>query len=192
MYVQLDARPIEEGCGKVVCSWKSFELELTEQREEKREKPRPQPNSVFAQFSVVCMFNWMLGQLRKGCGKVVSWGKVVCSWKSSELESAEPCEENGKNPALNPIQCSRNSQSCVCSIGCSANWERLWEGRFVYSKEIERNRKKLKGWGNPINYRGLEGYIVYFWYRLAGRRVMITWWREFKSECSLSQEYNMI
>src|SRR6266536_3578981 len=57
------------------------------------------------------MFNWILGQLRKGCGK------VVCSWKSSELESAEPCEKNGKNLALNPIQCSRHSQSCVCSIG---------------------------------------------------------------------------
>src|SRR6266536_1924901 len=35
-------------------------------------KSHPRPNSVFAQFSVVCMFNWMLGQLRKGCGKVVS------------------------------------------------------------------------------------------------------------------------
>src|SRR6266511_3793114 len=78
VYVQLDARPIEEGCGKVVCSWKSSELESTESCEK---APRPQPNSVFAQFSVVCMFNWMLGQLRKGCGK------IVCSWNSSELES---------------------------------------------------------------------------------------------------------
>src|SRR6266511_2198907 len=81
----------------------------------RKERSRPRPNSVFAQFSVVCMFNWMLGQLRKGCGK------VVCSWKSSEFESAEPCEENGKNLVFNPIQCSRNSQSCVCLIGCSAN-----------------------------------------------------------------------
>src|SRR6266536_3191947 len=87
VYVQLDARPIEEGCGKIVCSWKSSELESTESCEK---VSRPQLNSVFAQFSVVCMFNWMLGQLRKGCGK------VVCSWKSSELESAEPCEEHGK------------------------------------------------------------------------------------------------
>src|SRR6266498_4038572 len=47
--------------------------------------------------------------------------EVVCSWKSSELESAESYEENGKNLALKPIQCSRNSQSCVCSIGCSAS-----------------------------------------------------------------------
>src|SRR6266498_3260644 len=62
MCVQLDARPVEEGCGKVVCSWKSSELESTESCEK---VSRPQPNSVFAQFSVVCMFNWMLGQLRK-------------------------------------------------------------------------------------------------------------------------------
>src|SRR6266536_2435455 len=27
--------------------------------------PHPQSNSVFAQFSVVCIFNWMLGRLRK-------------------------------------------------------------------------------------------------------------------------------
>ena len=31
--------------------------------------PHPQPSSVFAQFSVVCMFNWMLGQLRKAVGR---------------------------------------------------------------------------------------------------------------------------
>ncbi len=103
---------LRKSCGKIVYSWKSSELETTESCEK---ASRSQPNSVFAQFSVVCIFNWMLGQLRKGCGK------IVCSWKSSELESAEPCEENGKNLALNPIQCSRNSQSCVCSIGCSAN-----------------------------------------------------------------------
>ena len=115
MYVQLDARPIEKDYKKIVYSWKSSELESAKQCERKSIKSHPRPNSVFAQFSVVCMFNWMLGQLRKGCGK------VVCSWKSSELESAEPCEENGKNLALNPIQCSRNSQSYVCSIGCSAN-----------------------------------------------------------------------
>src|SRR6266536_1521967 len=103
---------LRKSCGKVVYLWKSSELESTESCEK---APRSQPNSVFAQFSVVCIFNWMLGQLRKGCGK------VVCSWKSSELESAESYEENGKNLAFNLIQCSRNSQSCVCSIGCSAS-----------------------------------------------------------------------
>src|SRR6266511_157062 len=65
VYVQLDARPIEKGCREIVCSWKSSELESAEQCEGKSIKPHPRPNSVFAQFSVVCMFNWMLGQLRR-------------------------------------------------------------------------------------------------------------------------------
>src|SRR6266511_1660106 len=65
--VQLDARPVEEGYREVVYSWKSSELESAEPCEEKHQKSRPQLNSVFARFSVVCMFNWMFGQLRKGC-----------------------------------------------------------------------------------------------------------------------------
>src|SRR6266511_3822516 len=52
--------------------------------------PHPQPNLVFAQFSVVCMFNWMLGRLRKTVGR--SCLEKVCSWKSSESESAEQRE----------------------------------------------------------------------------------------------------
>ena len=31
--------------------------------------PHFQPNLVFAQFPVVCMFNWMLDQLRKAVGR---------------------------------------------------------------------------------------------------------------------------
>ncbi len=81
VYVQLDARPIEEGCEKIVSwrkvvswrrvvySWKSSESESAEQRERKKIKSRSQPNSVFAQFSVVYMFNWMLGRLRKAVGR---------------------------------------------------------------------------------------------------------------------------
>src|SRR6266536_3272311 len=37
--------------------------------ERKSIKSYPQPNSVFAQFSIVCMFNWMLGQLKKTIGR---------------------------------------------------------------------------------------------------------------------------
>src|SRR6266511_2973133 len=65
-------KAVKRSCLKGVCSWKRSEFESAEQREGKEIKPRSQPNSVFARFSVVCMFNWMLGQLRKGCGKVVS------------------------------------------------------------------------------------------------------------------------
>src|SRR6266536_800419 len=87
-------KAVGRSCLEGVCSWKRSESESAEQREGKEIKSRSQPNSVFAYFSVVCMFNWMLGQLRKGCGK------VVYSWKSSEFESAEQCE--GKCYKLSP------------------------------------------------------------------------------------------
>ena len=55
--------------------------------------PHPQPSSVFAQFLVVYIFNWMLGRLRKVAGRSFFKGRSclegVCSWKSSESESAE-------------------------------------------------------------------------------------------------------
>src|SRR6266511_82257 len=73
--------------------------------ERKSIKSHPRPNSVFAQFSVVCKFNWMLGQLRKGCRE------VVCSWKSSNLNRL-----SSVHLTLNLIQYSRNSRLYVCSI----------------------------------------------------------------------------
>src|SRR6266516_3998043 len=115
VYVQLDARPIEDGCRKIVCSWKSSELESAEPCEEKHQKPRPQPNSVFAQFSVVCMFNWMFGQLRKAIGRSYIRGRAP------NLNRLSRARKHLKNLALSLIQCSCNSQSCVCSIACSAN-----------------------------------------------------------------------
>src|SRR6266498_569184 len=42
------------------------------------------------------MFNWMLGQLRKGCKK------IVYSWKSSEIKSIESCEKTPR-PQPNSI-----------------------------------------------------------------------------------------
>ncbi len=110
VYVQLDARPIEKGCREIVYSWKSSELESAEQCEGKSIKPHPRPNSVFAQFSVVCMFNWMLGQLRKG------YREIVCSWKSSNLNRL-----SSVHLTLNLIQYSRNSRLYIYSIGCSSN-----------------------------------------------------------------------
>src|SRR6266536_2732956 len=81
---------------------------------------RARNTSPSAQFNIRAILSRVYVQLdarpiEKG------YRKIVYSWKSSELESAEPCEENRKNLALSPIQCSRNSQSCVCSIGCSAS-----------------------------------------------------------------------
>src|SRR6266516_1546928 len=112
MYVQLDARPIEKGYREVVCSWKSSELESAEPCEA---RSRLQPNSMFAQFSAVCMFNWMLGQLRKAVRRSYVRGKAP------NLNRLSRARKNIKNLALSSIQFSRNSQSCVCSIGCSAS-----------------------------------------------------------------------
>src|SRR6266536_4209151 len=129
----------------------SFESELTEQCEGKSIKSHSRPNLVFAQFSVLCMFNWMLGQLRKAVrrsfleGRSYIRGKasnlnrlssvrgkhktspsaqfsvrailsrvyiqldarpiekdcreIVCSWKSSDLKSAEQCEGKCYKPS---------------------------------------------------------------------------------------------
>ncbi len=60
---------LRKGCGKIVYSWKNSELESAKPCEENEKKSRLQSNSVFAQFSVVCIFNWMLGQLRKAVGR---------------------------------------------------------------------------------------------------------------------------
>ena len=57
IYIQLVARPVEKGCRKIVCSWKSSELKSAEQCEKISQKSRFQLNLVFAQFSIVCMFN---------------------------------------------------------------------------------------------------------------------------------------
>src|SRR6266511_5287479 len=81
---------VGRSCLEGVCSWKRSESESAEQREGKEIKSRSQLNSVFARFSVVCMFNWMLGRLRKAVGRSCFEG--VCSWKRSESESTKQRE----------------------------------------------------------------------------------------------------
>src|SRR6266511_5839188 len=93
----------------------SFEPELTEQCEGKSIKSHSRPNSVFAQFSVMCMFNWMFGQLRKAIERSYVRGRAP------NLNRLSRARKNIKDLALSLIQCSCNFQSCVCSIGYSAN-----------------------------------------------------------------------
>src|SRR6266498_5954331 len=83
-------KAVGRSCLEGVCSWKSSESESAEQREGKEIKPRSQPNSVFARFLIVCMFNWMLGRLRKAVRR--SCLKKIYSWKRSESESAKQRE----------------------------------------------------------------------------------------------------
>ena len=99
-----------------------------------REAPRPQPNLIFAQFSVVCMFNWMLGQLRRVMGRSYIRGRAP------NLNRLSRARKNIKNLALNLIQCSCNSQSCVCSIGCSTNWGRAVGRSFLEGRSYVRGR----------------------------------------------------
>src|SRR6266511_2105270 len=95
----------------------SFELELTEQCEGKSIKPHPQPNSVFAQFSVVCMFNWMLGQLRKAVGRSFLEGRSYFRGRAPNLNRLSSVRENAINPHPQP-----NSVFAQFSVVCMFNW----------------------------------------------------------------------
>src|SRR6266511_1436533 len=97
MYIQLNARLIEKNYKKIVYSWKSSELKSAEQCEGKSIKSHPRPNLVFAQFSVVCMFNWMLGQLSKAVGRSYIRGRAP------NLNRLNRARKNIKNLALSPI-----------------------------------------------------------------------------------------
>src|SRR6266536_6568358 len=110
MYVQLDARPIKEGCGKVVYSWKSSELETAEPCEEKHQKPRSQLNSVFAQFSVVYIFNWMFGQLKKAIERPYVRGRAP---NLNRLSSKRKSIKSHPRP---------NSVFAQFSVVCMFNW----------------------------------------------------------------------
>ena len=55
--------------------------------------PHPQPNSVFAQFSVVCMFNWMLGRLRKAVGRSCLEGRSYVRGKALNLSRLSSAKE---------------------------------------------------------------------------------------------------
>src|SRR6266498_3846239 len=95
----------------------SFELELTEQCEGKSIKPHPQPNSVFAQFSVLCMFNWMLGQLRKAVGRSFLEERSYFRRRAPNLNRLSNVRENAINSHSQP-----NSVFAQFSILYMFNW----------------------------------------------------------------------
>ena len=66
-------------------------------------KPHPQPNSITRAIPSYIYIQLDARPVKEG------YKKIVYSWKSSELKSAEPCEKNGKNLTFNLIQCSRHS-----------------------------------------------------------------------------------
>ncbi len=96
IYVQLDARPVKEGYRKVVYSWKGSKFKSAEQCEEISQKPRPQPNSVIRAIPSHVYVQLDARPVKEDCKK------VVCSWKGSEFESAEQCEEISQKPRPQP------------------------------------------------------------------------------------------
>src|SRR6266536_3333732 len=95
--------------------------------------PHSQPSSVFAQFSVVCMFNWMLGRLRKG------YGKVVSSWISSKSESDKKREGKEIKPRSQP-----NSVFARSSVVCMFNWM-LGRSRKAVGRSCLEGRSYVRG-----------------------------------------------
>src|SRR6266498_3957901 len=63
------------------------------------------------------MFNWMLGRLRKVVGRSYLEGRSYVRGRAPNLNRLSRAR---KYLAFSLIQFSRNSQSCVCLIGCSA------------------------------------------------------------------------
>src|SRR6266498_2133562 len=47
--------------------------------------PHSQPNSVFAQFSIVCIFNWVFGRLRKAVGRSFLEGRSYVRGRAPNL-----------------------------------------------------------------------------------------------------------
>jgi len=55
--------------------------------------PHPQFSSVFAQFLVVCTFNWMLGRLRKAVGRSCLEGRSYIRGKALNLSRLSSAKE---------------------------------------------------------------------------------------------------
>src|SRR6266545_3703740 len=117
----------------------SFELELTEQCEGKSIKPHPQPNSVFAQFSVLCMFNWMLGQLRKAVGRSFLEGRSYIRRRAPNLNRLSSVRENTINPHSQP-----NSVFAQFSVVCMFNWM-LGRLRKAVGRSLLEGRSYVRG-----------------------------------------------
>src|SRR6266511_5540895 len=105
--------------------------------------PHFQPNSVFAQFSVVCMFNWMLGRLRKAVGR--SCLEEVYSWKNSKSKSAEQREGKEIKPRSQP-----NSVFARFSVVCIFN-RMLGRSRKAVGRSCLEGRSYVRGKALNLN-----------------------------------------
>src|SRR6266540_18521 len=73
--------------------------------------PHSQSNSVFAQFSIVCIFNWVFGRLRKAVGRSFLKGRSYIRERAPNLNRLSSVRENAINPHSQP-----NSVFAHCSV----------------------------------------------------------------------------
>src|SRR6266536_2399438 len=104
--------------------------------------PHPQPSSVFAQFPVVCMFNWMLGQLRKAVGRSFLEGRSYVHGRAPNLKRL-----TSEGKCHKPSPSAQFSVRAILSrvyvqLDARPIEEGLWEGRFL--KEGRRFMEELR------------------------------------------------
>src|SRR6266498_1391034 len=93
--------------------------------------PHSQPNSVFAQFSVVCMFNWVFGRLRKAVGRSFLEGRSYVRGRAPNLNRLSS-EGKCHKPSLSAQFSVRAILSRVyVQLDARPIEEGLWEGRFL-------------------------------------------------------------
>ncbi len=92
VYVQLDARPIKKVIGRSYIREKTLNLNRLSSVREKV-KPHPQHNSIIRAISSYMCVQLDVRSVEEG------YREVVYSWKSSELESVESCEERKISPS---------------------------------------------------------------------------------------------
>ena len=92
-------------------------------------------NSQSCVCSIGCSANW-----GRAVGRSFLEGRSYVRGKAPNLNRLSRARKNIKNVALSPIQSSRNSQSCVCLIGCSANWGRAVGRSYIRGRAPNLNR----------------------------------------------------
>src|SRR6266536_6626784 len=104
--------------------------------------PHPQPNSVFAQFPVVCIFSWMLGQLRKAVGRSFLEGRSYVRGRALNLNRLSSARKNIKISPSAQFSVRVILSRVYVQLDARPIEEGLWEGRFL--REGRRFMEELR------------------------------------------------
>src|SRR6266536_1631987 len=107
--------------------------------------PHPQSSLVFAQFPVVCMFNWMLGHLRKGVGRSFLEGRSYIHRRAPNLKRLSCVRENTINPHPQP-----NLVFAQFPVVCMFNWM-LGQLRKGVGRSFLEGRSYVRGRAPNLN-----------------------------------------